>query len=67
MIASPSQIGVGDIVVGLILRLKPFFEAVVAPSWDTIGKLAAVAVIRTTLNKSLNHAMRRGADQVVVP
>jgi uncharacterized membrane protein len=36
----------------------------VAPSWDQIGKLGAIAVIRTALNYFLTREMReeRGAD-----
>lgn len=30
----------------------------VAPSWDAIGKLAAIAVIRTALNYFLSHDMQ---------
>lgn len=30
----------------------------VAPSWDRIGKLAAIAIIRTALNFFLNREMR---------
>lgn len=30
----------------------------VAPTWDRIGKLAAIAVIRTTLNHFLNKEIR---------
>jgi uncharacterized membrane protein len=36
----------------------------VAPTWDRIGKLAAIAVIRTTLNYFLNREIREeSADE----
>ena len=34
----------------------------VTPSWDAIGKLAAIAVIRTTLNYFLSRDMPGGAE-----
>jgi uncharacterized membrane protein len=113
MIASPSEIGVEEIVVNLVLWLKLFIEAIgalvigigmilagfrfvrgafppaaqdfidvrltlarflaialefqlgadilstaVAPSWEAIGKLAAIAVIRTALNYFLSRDMQ---------
>jgi len=112
MIVSPSEVGVEEIVVNLVLWLKLFIEAVgalvigvgmilavlrftrgsfppmardfievrltlarflaialefqlgadilstaVAPSWEAIGKLAAIAVIRTALNYFLSRDM----------
>ncbi|MBL8384293.1 MAG: DUF1622 domain-containing protein [Burkholderiales bacterium] len=33
----------------------------VAPSWDQLGKLAAIAVIRTALNHFLQRELRAGA------
>jgi len=113
MIASPSEIGVEEIVVNSVLWLKLFIEAIgalvigigvilagfrfmrgafppaardfidvrltlarflaialefqlgadilstaVAPSWEAIGKLAAIAVIRTALNYFLSRDMQ---------
>lgn len=34
----------------------------VAPSWDQLGKLAAIAVIRTALNHFLQRELRAGSD-----
>ncbi len=34
----------------------------VAPSWDMLGKLAAVAVLRTTLNYFLTREMEQGEE-----
>ena len=34
----------------------------VAPSWEAIGKLAAIAVIRTALNYFLSREMQESAD-----
>ncbi|MFN2455794.1 MAG: DUF1622 domain-containing protein [Pyrinomonadaceae bacterium] len=42
----------------------------IAPSWDQIGKLGAIAVIRTTLNYFLTREMqdeRAGATKMSVP
>lgn len=36
----------------------------VAPTWDQIGKLAAIAIIRTGLNYFLTIEMRQEADRV---
>lgn len=36
----------------------------VAPTWDRIGKLAAIAVIRTALNYFLNQEMKEEAASV---
>jgi uncharacterized membrane protein len=113
MIASPSEVGVEEIVANLVLWLKLGIEAIgalvigvgmilaslrftrgsfppsvrdfidarltlarflaialefqlgadilstaVAPSWDAIGKLAAIAIIRTALNYFLSREMR---------
>jgi uncharacterized membrane protein len=113
MIAPPSEIGVEEIVVNLVLWLKLLIEAIgalvigvgmmlaglrflrgsfppvardftevrltlarflaialefqlgadilstaVAPSWEAIGKLAAIAVIRTALNYFLSRDMQ---------
>ena len=113
MIAPPSEIGVEEVVVNLVLWLKLFIEAVgalvigigmilagsrfvrgtfppatrdfidvrltlarflaialefqlgadilstaVAPSWEAIGKLAAIAIIRTALNYFLSREMQ---------
>jgi uncharacterized membrane protein len=37
----------------------------VAPSWDAIGKLAAIAVIRTALNYFLSREMQEEHEQAV--
>jgi uncharacterized membrane protein len=37
----------------------------VAPSWDAIGKLSAIAVIRTALNYFLGREMREERDEAV--
>jgi uncharacterized membrane protein len=39
----------------------------VAPSWDAIGKLAAIAVIRTALNYFLSREMHEETDEVGLP
>lgn len=120
MIPSPSEIGVEEIVVALVLWLKLGIELMgalviglgvvravrrflrhlgqadeggyggvrltlarhlalalefqlgadilataVAPSWEAIGKLAAIAVIRTALNFFLNREMRE--EENVLP
>lgn len=122
MIASPSEIGVENIVVDLVLWLKLFIEAIgamvigvgmmlaglrfmrgafppaaqdfiavrltlarflaialefqlgadilstaVAPSWEAIGKLAAIAVIRTALNYFLSRDMQEERTDEVPP
>jgi uncharacterized membrane protein len=36
----------------------------IAPSWEQIGKLGAIAVIRTALNYFLSREMREERDQV---
>jgi len=120
MIAPPSEIGVEEVVVNLVLWLKLVIEAVgaliigagmllaglrlmrgtfpprvqdfnevrltfarflalalefqlgadilstaVAPSWDSIGKLAAIAIIRTALNYFLSREMHESASEAV--
>jgi uncharacterized membrane protein len=120
MIAPPSEIGVEEIVVNLVLWLKLVIEAIgalviglgmmlaglrltrgsfppmardftdvrltlarflaialefqlgadilstaVAPSWEAIGKLAAIAVIRTALNYFLSREMQEEATGAV--
>ena len=39
----------------------------VAPSWDAIGKLAAIAIIRTALNYFLSREMQEGASGAASP
>jgi uncharacterized membrane protein len=39
----------------------------VAPSWDAIGKLAAIAVIRTALNYFLSREMQAESGGAVTP
>jgi uncharacterized membrane protein len=39
----------------------------VAPSWDAIGKLAAIAVIRTALNYFLSREMHEENNEVGLP
>jgi uncharacterized membrane protein len=36
----------------------------IAPSWDTIGKLAAIAVIRTVLNYFLSKEMEKEEEAI---
>jgi uncharacterized membrane protein len=44
------------LVAGLTFQLAAdIIETSTAPSWDEIGKLAAIAVIRTALNYFLEH------------
>lgn len=38
-----------------------------APTWDDIGKLAAIAALRTALNLTLEREIERGATSVSVP
>jgi uncharacterized membrane protein len=42
-------------------------ETAVAPSWDDIGKLAAIATIRTVLNYFLERELSKGLSQGVLP
>ncbi len=47
------------LVLALELQLAAdILATTVAPSWDGVGKLAAIAVIRTALNYFLNKEMR---------
>jgi uncharacterized membrane protein len=39
----------------------------VAPSWDAIGKLAAIAIIRTALNYFLSREMQDERDGAATP
>lgn len=55
-------------VAGLTFQLAAdIVETTLAPSWDDIGKLAAIAAIRTALNYFLNRDMNelreRGAEE----
>lgn len=46
------------LVAGLTFQLaSDIVETILAPAWDDIGKLAAIAVIRTFLNYFLNKDM----------
>ena len=122
MIAPPSEVGIEEIVVNLVLWLKLVIETIgalvigvgmilasvrfargafpptardfidarltlarflaialefqlgadilstaVAPSWEAIGKLAAIAVIRTALNYFLSREMREEHNGVTTP
>lgn len=54
------------LLLGLEFMLAAdIIRSVIAPSWDDIGKLAAIAVIRTFLNyfleRDLEHAARHAA------
>lgn len=56
------------LVAGLTFQLAAdIVETTLAPSWDDIGKLAAIAAIRTALNYFLNRDMNelreRGAEE----
>ena len=47
------------LVAGLTFQLAAdILQTSVAPSWDELGKLAAVAVIRTALNYFLEHDLQ---------
>jgi uncharacterized membrane protein len=57
----------GSVAVSLELLLgADVLATAVAPSWDDIGKLAAIAVLRTALNyflgKELNHMHTANAE-----
>jgi uncharacterized membrane protein len=44
------------LVAGLTFQLAAdIMETSIAPSWDELGKLAAIAIIRTALNYFLEH------------
>lgn len=46
------------LVAGLTFQLgSDIVETILAPSWDDVGKLAAIAVIRTFLSYFLNRDM----------
>jgi len=56
------------LVAGLTFQLAAdIVETTLAPSWDDIGKLAAIAAIRTALNYFLNRDMNelreRGVEE----
>jgi uncharacterized membrane protein len=47
------------LVAGLTFQLAAdILQTSVAPSWDELGKLAAVAIIRTALNYFLEHDLQ---------
>jgi len=51
------------LALGLELQLgADILSTAVAPSWDQIGKLGAIAVIRTALNYFLGREMREEDD-----
>ena len=51
------------LALGLELQLgADILSTAVAPSWDQIGKLGAIAVIRTALNYFLGREMREEHD-----
>lgn len=51
------------LALGLEFQLgADILSTAIAPSWDEIGKLAAIAVIRTALNYFLMHEMKQERD-----
>jgi uncharacterized membrane protein len=47
------------LVAGLTFQLAAdILQTSVAPSWDELGKLAAIAIIRTALNYFLEHDLQ---------
>lgn len=56
------------LVLGLEFQLAAdILSTAVAPSWEQIGKLAAIAVIRTGLNFFLMREMKQEAREEVGP
>lgn len=56
------------LLVGLEFELAAdIVGSVFAPTWDEVGKLGAIAVIRTFLNFFLEHDLERAAERDVVP
>jgi uncharacterized membrane protein len=54
------------LIAGLTFQLAAdIIETSVAPSWDEIGQLAAIAVIRTFLNFFLDRDQREMAELVM--
>ena len=52
------------LVMGLEFQLAAdILSTAIAPSWDLIGKLAAIAVIRTGLNYFLQRELREAGEQ----
>jgi hypothetical protein len=51
-----------DVKVLIPPRRGPTSPTAVAPSWDQIGKLGAIAVIRTTLNFFLMRELREAGQ-----
>jgi uncharacterized membrane protein len=48
------------LVAGLTFQLAAdILQTSVAPSWDELGKLAAIAIIRTALNYFLEHDLQQ--------
>jgi uncharacterized membrane protein len=69
--------GIDDVMAQVRLRLARWLalslslelaadviRSVVAPAWDEIGKLAAIAALRTALNYFLEREIERGAMSV---
>jgi uncharacterized membrane protein len=47
------------LIAGLTFQLGAgIIDTAIAPSWDDVGRLAAIAVIRTFLNYFLEHDMK---------
>ena len=65
----PVWLGFGRwLVAGLTFQLaSDIVETIFAPTWDDIGKLGAIAVIRTFLNyflgKDMNELRERGLEE----
>jgi len=57
----------GSVAVSLELLLgADVLSTAVAPSWDAIGKLAAIAVIRTLLNYFLGKELAKAGAAVAI-
>lgn len=56
------------LVAGLTFQLAAdIIESAVAPSWEEIGKLAAIAVIRTFLNFFLERDLSEARERQALP
>ena len=56
------------LIVGLTFQLAAdIIETAIAPGWDEIGRLAAIAVIRTFLNYFLERDLKEVVDRSIEP
>jgi uncharacterized membrane protein len=56
------------LAIALELQLSAdILSTAVAPSWDAIGKLSAIAVIRTALNYFLGRELQEGRSKAICP